>query len=137
VVKPGGRVAIVVWEATASEQGRLFEAVRGLFDKPPSGRGAFELAFPGELESLLAGLESGNAGQEARIEALDCPFAFATLDEALEGQLANGPSARAAEIFGRERVAGALRSALEQFVQPGGDVLIRNRFRIAVVAKPV
>jgi SAM-dependent methyltransferase len=127
VTKPGGRVVVVVWNSE-SDHRHLFAATRALFDKPPSGKGAFELAGPGELESFVA-------GHPASIVEIECPFEFPSLENALQGQLAVGPSVRSIEIFGRPRVEAALRAALEPFVQPDGRVLLRNHFRAACLLK--
>jgi SAM-dependent methyltransferase len=124
VVRRGGAAVIVVWNAERSEQRVPYEAIRSLFEKPPSSLGAFELAKPGQLEALIGDLH-------AEIEEIACPFIYASPGHAIEGQLSTGPSRRAAEIFGRDRVEAALRSAFDEFVQPDGTVRLHNVFRAA------
>jgi SAM-dependent methyltransferase len=128
VTRPASRIAVVVWNQEHSEQRVVFDAIRALFPKPPSGRGAFELAGPGELERLLEGLRFS-------IEEIDIPFSFNDLDSAIRAQMGTGPSQRAAQILGREAVEDALRRSMSEFIQPDGSLSARNRFRCALVQR--
>ncbi|MBX9603284.1 MAG: class I SAM-dependent methyltransferase [Bryobacteraceae bacterium] len=128
VTRPGGRIAVVVWNQQHSEQRVVFDAIRALFPKPPAGRGAFELAGPGELEALLAGLRF-------TLAEIDISFAFDNLEAGVRAQMGTGPSQRAAQILGRPAVEDALRRSMSNFAQPDGSLAARNRFRCALVQR--
>lgn len=124
VSAPGGRIAVVVWSIEHCEQRQIFDAILKLFDEPPKGRGVFALSAPGEVEALFP-------GRALEVSEIECPFVYSNIEIALRGQMAAGPSQRVAEIFGRERVEAAVRTALQPFVTVSGEVTMRNRFRIA------
>jgi SAM-dependent methyltransferase len=121
-----GRLAVVVWSIEHCEQKQIFDAMLGLFEKPPKGRGVFALSAPGEIEALFPGCE---------VHEIDCAFEYPDLETALRGQMAAGPSQRVVEMFGRERVEAVVRRALMPFVRDSGAVRMQNRFRCAVMAK--
>jgi SAM-dependent methyltransferase len=125
VAAPGARIAVVVWSVEHSQQAKIFEAFLSLFDKPPSGRGAFALSAPGEVEALFPGLSSA-------ADEVDCPFVYPSLEIALRGQMSAGPSQRVVEIFGRAKVESTIRTALRPFITPSGEVKLNNRFRCVV-----
>jgi SAM-dependent methyltransferase len=128
VTAPGGRIAVVVWNAERSEQRHVFEAIIKLFDTPPTGRGAFALCDPGEVEALFPGFA-------AEVHEVDCTFVYPSLEIALRGQMSAGPSQRVVEIFGRQKVEAAIHHALQPFITPSGEVKMHNRFRCVVVAR--
>jgi len=126
VAAPGGRIAVVVWSVEHCEQRRVFDAILALFDDPPKGRGVFALSAPGEVDALFPGLVT-------RTIEIDCPFVYPSLEIALRGQMAAGPSQRVCEIFGREKVETVVRKALDPFRTSSGEVRLRNRFRCVVI----
>jgi SAM-dependent methyltransferase len=134
VCREGGRVVIAVPGPLERTDGRvIFEAMAKLFAKPPSpGPGVFALSPPGVLESVVESVEDIRVEGIHSIEAV---MTHADMDHALRGALASGPSQRAIEIHGREKVADAVRDALQPFVQPDGSVRLRNTFRYAVAVK--
>ena len=125
VATRGGRIAVVVWSIEHCEQRQIFDAILKLFDKPPKGRGVFALSAPGEVEALFPGLT-------LEVREIECPFVYPNLEIALRGQMAAGPSQRVVEIFGRDRVEAAIRTALQPFVRASGEVQMQNRFRCVV-----
>jgi SAM-dependent methyltransferase len=128
VTAAGGRIAVVVWSVEHSEQRFIFDAFLTLFDKPPKGRGAFNLSGPGEVEALFPGFA-------AETHDVDCAFVYPSPEIALRGQMSAGPSQRVVEIFGRLRVEAAVRQALRPFVTPSGEVKLHNRFRCVVMVR--
>ncbi|MBZ5602919.1 MAG: class I SAM-dependent methyltransferase [Acidobacteriia bacterium] len=120
------RVAVVVWAVEHCEQKAIFDAILALFEKPPRGRGVFALSEPGQLEALFP---------NSTTHEIDCAFEYPSLDIALRGQMAAGPSQRVVEIFGKEKVETAVREALKRFVQPGGSVKMQNRFRCLIATR--
>jgi len=128
VTAPGGSVTVVVWSLDQCEQKRIFDAILALFENPPKGRGVFALSAPGDVENLFE-------GERVETHLIDCPFVYPSLEIALRGQMAAGPSQRVVEIFGREKVEAAVRAALEEFVTSTGEVRMQNRFRCVVVRR--
>ncbi len=130
VVKPGQRMVVVVWDTPeSSDMGEVFNAIRNLFDPPPPGRGPFELSAPEVLDRLFASVDG------IRLEAVQpvlCPFEYANLETAIRAHNATGPAQRAAELLGAERVDTTVRQVYQRFIQPGGKVILRNRFLSAV-----
>ncbi len=128
VTAPGGCVMVVVWSIDHCEQKRIFDAILALFENPPKGRGVFALSAAGDVENLFA-------GERVETHLIDCPFVYPSLEIALRGQMAAGPSQRVVEIFGREKVEAAVRGALEEFVTSTGEVRMQNRFRCVLVRR--
>lgn len=128
VTAPGGRVVVVVWALDHCEQKAIFDAILALFEKPPKGRGVFALSAPGDVEALFP-------GSEIEVREIDCAFEYPSLEIALRGQMAAGPSQRVIEIFGREKVETAVRNALQPFVTASGIVRMQNRFRCVLVGR--
>ncbi len=134
VCQQGGRVVIAVPGPLEQTDGRvIFEAMVKLFPKPPSpGPGVFALSAPGVLESVVESVDDIRVEAIHRIEAV---MTHADMEHALRGALSSGPSQRAIEIHGRDRVADAVRNALRPFVQADGSVRLRNMFLYAVAVK--
>ena len=134
VCRTDGRIVIAVPAPIEEMDARVvFEAMVKLFPKPPSpGPGVFALSPVGVLESILKSVEDIRVVDVHRLDAM---VTHADLEHAVRGALAGGPSQRAIEIHGREKVADAVREALKIFVQPDGSVRLKNAFRYAVAVK--
>ncbi len=134
VCRKGGRIVVAVPGPLEQTDGRvIFEAMVKLFPKPPSpGPGVFALSPPGVLESVLESVDDIRVDQIHSIEAV---MIHADMNHALRGALSSGPSQRAIEIHGRDKVTEAVREALHPFVQRDGSVRLRNTFRYAVARK--
>ena len=128
VTAHGGRIVVVVWSSEHCDQRLVYDAFVGLFDKLPKGRGVFNLSEPGEVAALFPGFAKTT-------HEIDGEFVYPSLEIALRGQMAAGPSQRVVEIFGRERVEAAVLAALQPFVEESGQVRMRNRFRCVVVTR--
>ena len=133
VCRHGGRVAVAVWdEPDTCDLGRVYNAVVNLFPNPPRGRGVFALSAPGHLESLFASVSDLELD---RIESIECSAEYASLEEAVNGQMSAGATQRAVEIFGEDRVRNAIRDALEPLLSASGTLPMRNRCRLAFARK--
>jgi SAM-dependent methyltransferase len=134
VCRKDGRIVIAVPAPIEQLDVRVvFEAIVKLFPKPPSpGPGVFALSPAGVLESVLATVEDIRVEDVQRVEAL---VEHPDMEHAVRGALAGGPSQRAIEIHGREKVTDAVREALQRFAQPDGSLRLRNAFRYAVAVK--
>ena len=118
----------VVWAWDDCDQRLIFDAIIRLFPKKPSGRGPFALSWPGELEGAFA-------GRDFAVEEIEIQFVFESLELALMGQMAAGPTRRSVEILGRNAVEDAIRGVLGRFLQADGRVLLNQRFRCLVAKR--
>jgi SAM-dependent methyltransferase len=130
VARTGGLVGIVVFAAPERcDLGAVFRAIVELFPSRPSGSGPFGLSGAGELESLI---RATDGIRPRKVLEIDCPCVYADIDAAARAHLAAGPSVRAVQILGRDRVAEAVRKALRPFERGDGRVAMTNRFRCAL-----
>jgi SAM-dependent methyltransferase len=135
VCEVGGSVVVAVWDdVDKCDLGRVYNAILDLFPDPPRGKGVFALSASGKIESLF---ESVPDLRLDRIEPVDCRSAYATLDDAVAGQMSAGATQRPVEIFGEEAVRQAVRSALTPLVAENGRVVMHNRCRVAVAVPSV
>lgn len=134
VCRPGGHVVIAVpCEPEANgDMGRVFEAVIRLFPKRPSGRGPFALSAPDALTSLIGSVASLHRDS---VSEMDCPHDYPDLESALRAQMSAGPTHRAVEIFGEERVRDAIGSVLESLRRPDGRIRMQALFRYVVARR--
>lgn len=133
VCRSGGRVVVAgLGDPGECDTGLVFRAIIDLFERPPASTGPFALSAPTCLESLI----TGTVGLRLEgIQELECTHEYADVDTALRGNMSAGPSWRAVEILGEERVRGAVRGVLERLAGPDGRVRMRNRYRYAVAVK--
>jgi ubiquinone/menaquinone biosynthesis C-methylase UbiE len=128
---PGGRLCVVVWRRKADNPWlhRAEEVVTPLVEVPEEtdearcGPGPFAMANADTVSQILA--SSGFA--EIAFHRRDIPYKIgATLDEAIEFNLALGPAAEAVRLAGpdgdamRPRLAGLLHDALADLETPAG-----------------
>lgn len=132
VVKPGGRVCVVVWASPEkSDQKLLIDAVLALYPEPPRGQGAMALARAGELDAVAreAGLEIASDRE------IELRMRFDSVESALRGQLSTGPTIRAMSILGHAPVEQAIESVLRRLQREGGGIVeLSNRFRCAILS---
>jgi hypothetical protein len=95
---------------------------------PPGAAGPFALAAPGALEALV---ESASLTAEQAVEVA-APFEYADLSTAVRASLSSGPTRRAIEEVGVDRVRDTAEEALRQFERPDGTVRLDNVFRVVV-----
>ncbi len=133
VCRVGGRVAIAAFaDPAASDVGRVFRAIRGLFERPPAGGGPFALSAEDAPRALV------DRAAALRFESMsDAAYAYRypDMETALRGMMSAGGTWRAAEILGEDRVRDAVRVALEGLRQPDGTVRMTNRFRIVAARR--
>jgi ubiquinone/menaquinone biosynthesis C-methylase UbiE len=135
VCREGGRVLVAVWDDVHTcDLGRVYQAIVHLYAEPPRGRGVFALSSPGQLEKLFDAVPDLNL---ERIDTVECRSEYASLEDAITGQMAAGATQRPVEIFGEQAVRDAVHKALEPLVSDEGRVAMRNCCRVAVARKPV
>jgi SAM-dependent methyltransferase len=133
VVRPGGRVAMVVWgrlEANLDVAALITALSKFLPPPPPGAPGPFELSAAGRVERLMqqTGLALLDSGE------VDCPFEFPDLETAVRGNLSTGPAAVAIRQVGAEAVQQAIAEALAAFRMRDGRYCLRTRFRYVIAA---
>jgi ubiquinone/menaquinone biosynthesis C-methylase UbiE len=133
VCRQGARVVVAVHgDPDHCDLSAVTEAIFRLFPKRPTG-GPFVLSSRETLASLVdavAGLELET------IREWEEDTSYPSLTAAVRAMMAAGGSRRAVEIFGEQRVLDAVVAALERFERkPGGPVILRNQFRMAVAVK--
>ncbi|MBE7554740.1 MAG: class I SAM-dependent methyltransferase [Anaerolineales bacterium] len=132
VVRPEGRVAMVVWGRPEDcETVATVTALSKLLPPPPPGApGPFALSAPGRVEGLLqqAGLVPLASGE------VDCSFEFPDLETGVRGHMSVGPAAAAIRQAGAEAVQQAIAESLASFRMNGRGYCQRNRFRYVIAA---
>lgn len=124
VLRPGGRVGIIVWgPAEQCEAVAHFRALRALVPPPPDAPGP----LAGE-QAVAQWVEDGGL-QLCSDELVDCPWRYPDVGTALRALMSAGPIARYIERAGRDAVERALTACVNGFRTDDGGVLFRNKFR--------
>ena len=125
-----GRVLIMTWgNPEGMEAASLVAALRPLLPAPPPGApGPFALSDEAALRApaVSAGLEP------LEVFDVDCPWHYASLNEALRGLRSSGVAARAIERSGVEAVDSAHTAALAPFLQVDSSYRIGATFRCLI-----
>lgn len=129
VVRPGGRVAMVVWGRPEDcETPITVAAVNKLLPPPPQDNNRIPLYVPGRVEALL-----GEAGLAPLISnEVDCAFCFPDLETAVRGLMSAGVMVAAAQQVGEESVRRVVADSLASFGTNEGGYCQRNRFRYVI-----
>ncbi len=98
---------------------------------PPGAPGPFALSEDGALAHLVeqAGLTP------MHMEDVTCVWAYPDLEMALRGILSAGPTVRAIQVAGEERVREVVANAIAPFRQPSGAYWLHNTFRYLIAAR--
>jgi SAM-dependent methyltransferase len=134
VLRVGGSLAIVTWgPPEACGTARFIGALGALLPPPPPGApGPFALSAPGALEALAAaaGLDPTGGGE------VRTTWHYPDRETLVRASLSSGPSARAIEVAGEERVAEAAVEAHMPFRRDAGAYAVPNvwRYVVAVAA---
>jgi ubiquinone/menaquinone biosynthesis C-methylase UbiE len=127
VARPGGTVVVLTWgQPEDCEAAAIIKALGALLPPPPPGApGPFALSAPGALEDLArqAGLSVSGAGE------LSTRWEYPDGETAVRAHLSAGPSAKAIEHAGEERVAAAVSGAIAPFRTAAGGYALENRWR--------
>lgn len=128
----GGRVVVGLWGPPNKVEFRdFFKAVRDALPEPPPGKGPFELSEPGVLAGLIEDADMNVVGDG---EA-ECPFVYADFQAFWRANVSAGPAQAALHQVSEERLANAVRSALQSYQNPDGSMSFENSFQY-VVATP-
>jgi SAM-dependent methyltransferase len=130
VARAGGSVVAVTWgPADQCEAAPYLRALGALLPPAPAGApGPFALSAPGALERLLseAGLEVRDGGTVSTV------WRYEDEPTMLRGMLSAGPSVRAIEHSGEQRVAAAALDALAPCRTAAGGYAIANAWSYVI-----
>jgi len=134
VLRPGGRVAIMVWGPQEEcEIASFLVALRPLVPPPPpDAPGPFALSQPGALRALVS-----EAGFDVEIIADAAgPFVYPTEEIALRGLMSGGPVVTVARRVGDQVVADTILEAIAEYRRPDESYRFENTWRFAIATKP-
>lgn len=133
VLKDGGKLATMIWgNKEDCEAATYLKAVGSLLPPPPPGAGGpFALSENQLLEKIL---------EEIGFKILSntdvtSVWKYVDTDTALKGLLSSGPVARAIEHSGFEKVYETTLHAIQPYIQPNGQVVYNNKFRVVIAEK--
>jgi SAM-dependent methyltransferase len=138
VLKPGGRLALAVWdraEANPWSVGRMIVRLGFAEPDPPGRPGPFALGDPDRLEELLA---AAGFVDDLEIDAVDFAFTAPDADTWWEQQLDCSLSLR--ELTGRlspadhYKLRDAVDAELAAYAQPDGSVRLPARTLVAAAS---
>lgn len=126
VARPGASVVIATWgKPEDCEAAQFLAALRPLLPPAtPGAPGPFALSADGALEVFAR--EAGLAPR--RVDEVDCPFEYTDLETALRGLLSAGPTVRALQTSGEERVREAVVKSIAPFRLSAGGYRLENSF---------
>lgn len=131
VCNSDGMIVIALWdEPEKSEQRAIFAAMENELPEPPKV-GPFALSKHGLLEDMMteAGLTILGG------ESVPLEMRFSDVDQFWQVAGDTGHAKAMMRAVGEEKIKTAALSAVEQFIQPSGEVLFRNSYRF-VATKP-
>jgi ubiquinone/menaquinone biosynthesis C-methylase UbiE len=133
VLKPGGRLVVMIWGNKADcEAVSYLAAIGSLLPPPPPGApGPFALSENQLLEKTLE-----TAGFTIR-ENTDVPtvWDYPNAETTLHGFLAAGPAVKAIDLNGYEKVAETVKATFGPYTRPDGHIIYHNKFRVVMATK--
>lgn len=133
VTKPGGVIAITVWDHPSRvPMASVIQSLGSLLPPPPPGTpGPFALSEPGALERLAR--QGGLTARETF--TISVTGRYPDLATALRGFNSTGVAVRAAEAVGEQSVSLVHTAALRPFEQADGSLTIGMGF-LCLLAEP-
>ena len=133
VLKPCGRLAVMIWGNKADcEAATYLAAIGSLLPPPPPGApGPFALSEGSRLEQLLT--DSGfHVNTSYDVPTL---WDYPDMETALRGLLSAGPATRAIDHSGYQKVYDTIRAAAQPYHNAGGHVIYHNTFRVVMATR--
>lgn len=133
VLKPGGRLAIGIWDKPEnSEATEVLKAIGKLLPPPPPGTpGPFALSEDGRIESSF-----NNVGLKlVSNKTIPCPFLYSNLNNGIESFMGTGPAAAAMNTNEKHIVENTIATALKPFGLTDGMYFLQNNFLLFIGEK--
>jgi len=125
VCKPSGIVVVAIWDVPEkNEQRAIFAAMENELPEPPRA-GPFALSKHGLMEDMIKEAGLSVEGQKS----VPIKFRFSNVDQFWQVVGSSGYTKRMMRVVGEERIKRAALAAVEQFIQPSGEVIMQNSFR--------
>lgn len=133
VLAGNGKLVVMIWgNKSECEAAAYLKAVGGLLPPPPPGAGGpFALSENQALEKIIEKI-GFNISINHDVASI---WEYPDTETALRGLMSAGPVTKALEIAGFEKVKEVTLEAISPFVEPDGQVVLRNTFRV-VIAEP-
>lgn len=133
VLKEKGKLVIMIWgNKEDCETGSFLKVIGSLLPTPPPGAGGpFALSDDELLETIITGCGLKIIHNTDVCSIWDYPNA----DTALKGLLSAGPTVKAIENSGFEKVYKESSKAIEPYIQKNGRVIYKNKFRVVISEK--
>jgi SAM-dependent methyltransferase len=133
VLKPGGRLALVIWEKPELSDGtEVLKAISTLLPPPPPGTpGPFALSQDGVMEAKFRQMGL----QILSMETVMCPFLYSGLANGMKSYLGTGPAAAAINNTTGKNVEDVIAKALRPYHVIDGFYYMENRFKVFVTKK--
>jgi len=133
VLKPGGRLIVMIWgNKQDCEAASFLAAVGSLLPPPPPGAGGpFALS---ENQLLEMALEA--AGFTIRQNTdVSSTWDYPDAQTALGGLLSAGPAVKAIDLNGYDKVAETVNATFGPYTRPDGHIVYHNKFRVVMATK--
>ena len=130
VARPGAPVVVATWGNPAhSELAQFLIALRPLLPPaPPDAPGPFALSAEGALDAFAR-----EAGLTPRsVDEVECPFEYPDFATAVRGLLSAGPSVRAIQVSGEDRVRDVTARVLAPYRLSSGGYRLENSLRFMI-----
>ena len=133
VLKPGGRLVLVIWAKPALSDGtEVLKAIGTLLPPPPPGTpGPFALSEDGKMENVL----EANGLKLTYKTIVNCPFLYASLDAGIQSFMGTGPAAAAMNHHSKQTVEDTIAVALQPFRVVDDFYFQQNRFLVFIAEK--
>ena len=132
-LKKTGKLVIMIWgNKEDCEAGSFLKVVGSLLPPPPAGAGGpFALSENELLENIIeeCGLKIIDNSD------VDSIWDYPDAETALKGMLSAGPTAKAINNSGYEKVYEETAKAIKPFTRENGSVIYKNKFRVVISEK--
>ena len=133
VLKPGGRLVLVIWDKPEKSDGtEVLKVIGSLLPPPPPGTpGPFALSEDGKIEAVF----EKNGLKLAYRKSIACPFIYFNRQDAVKSYLGTGPAAAAMNSHEKRVVEEVISNAVGRFHLTEDMYFMQNRFLVFIAEK--
>lgn len=136
VLKPGGLAAVAVFAEPERNEGTVLHlAMKALVTEIEGEEDGYAPYALSSADGLTEALRDAGLDLIATHE-MPVDWRYADVETTLRALFASAGGARSERVVGHERVADALRKAMQPFIGEDGVVTMHNLFRYGVARKP-